>query len=308
MAKTYEKGPAPIFRVIVSTPEPHRVAAWKVAYADFVTAMMAFFLLLWLLNAVEKTILIGIANHFTPTRTSSPSPSGSGGIGGGTSLSTVGILKINTVIDVTSLAIQGDNNIQSPIIGRSDKDERSSGSEGKSKNYDDDRLFDTASRRLSHVLNNSPLELQALKQTIQWERTPEGLLIRIVDQPESQSFLPGSARLSASAIQSIGLVAEVLKGLPNGVSVSGHTDVSGSPRTNLALSARRAEVVRATLESLGVDANRFVSTIGKGSTQPLNEDNPLSNENRRFEILLSQEKFVTYKVDSIPPSLLFSDE
>ncbi|MEH6402705.1 MAG: flagellar motor protein MotB [Sneathiella sp.] len=269
----------------------HHGGAWKVAYADFVTAMMAFFLLLWLLNVTDSVQKQGISDYFAPTVVSSSSESGAGGILGGTSMQTEGAMKSNTgVPSVTS-------SITPPDEGKKDDADSDGQSEIDEAEFlarlaaIEDASFEDAKDQIKQAINADP-ELDGLADNIIIDMTPEGLRIQIVDQYDESMFKSGSSTITARVKRLIGKIAKAIENLPNGLSISGHTDSSGfagNSYTNWELSSDRANASRRALITSGLDPERIQRISGKADQDPMIEDDPSNPGNRRISIILLRE-------------------
>jgi chemotaxis protein MotB len=245
----------------------HGGGAWKVAYADFVTAMMAFFLLLWLLNSVTQEQLEGISNYFAPASVAATT-SGSGDVLGGTSMSTVeGALNEPTSSSVTV-------DLPPPKAG--------SGSE-------EEKQFKEAEEEIKATLADLP-QLKQLTDSLVIDQTPEGLRIQVVDQEGLAMFPSGSAKMFGHTRSALSLVGKVIKKMSQSTSITGHTDAvkfgSGAAYTNWELSADRANSTRRALIKTGVESDRLAKVIGAAANDPLVVDDPEHARNRRIAIVL----------------------
>jgi chemotaxis protein MotB len=267
----------------------HHGGAWKVAYADFVTAMMAFFLLLWLLNATEQEVLDGLSNYFTPTTRTSSAPSGSGNVFGGITPNQPGPTqdKVSESTTADQGTSQGDLNSTEDESGP--EDEASTGSEGEVNSEDEQNRFNLAKTNLEAQLDALPPELDALKETIKVDVTDEGLRIQLVDTRDRASFEQGTAELTEHARMALRLVADVAGTMPNPVSVTGHTAEGEGGSGAWDLSVDRANAVRRGLVRDGLPERRFETVVGKSDTEPLIPENPASPQNRRMTILLKRQ-------------------
>ena len=258
------EGKAVIIKRVKKYGAGHHGGAWKVAYADFVTAMMAFFLLLWLLNAVTEEQLTGIADYFAPT-TVSKSASGAGGMLGG---QTVGQGSMSSQGTTPSFALA----LPPPTIGSGGDaltDPKEGGEEGNGPGaggeapgtggstsgpkYDKDKGQDksTGGRDKAQGLTeaqivqaeqaheqqqfqkaeaalkqaiNSIPELKKLADSLMVDNTPEGLRIQIVDQEGLAMFPSGSPDMFGHTKALIDMVSRVVKQLPEKISIAGYTD------------------------------------------------------------------------------------
>ncbi|MBL4906029.1 MAG: flagellar motor protein MotB [Sneathiella sp.] len=268
----------------------HHGGAWKVAYADFVTAMMAFFLLLWLLNVTDSAQKQGISDYFSPTA-ASKSESGSGGILGGTSMQTEGAMTSNT--GVPSVV----SSISPPEEGKKDDAEEDGASEIDEAEFlarlaaIEEAAFESAKDQIKQAIAADP-ELAGLADNIIIDMTPEGLRIQIVDQYDESMFKSGSATITHRVKRLIGKIAKAIENLPNGLSISGHTDSSGFANarySNWELSSDRANASRRALMEAGLDPERIQRISGKADVDPMIEDDPSNPGNRRISIILLRE-------------------
>ncbi|MBX9617443.1 MAG: OmpA family protein [Caulobacteraceae bacterium] len=270
----------------------HHGGAWKVAYADFVTAMMAFFLLMWLINTTDPEQKKGIAAYFAPASVSD-STSGSGGLLGGTALGADGAMSAGS----REIIEQGAP--ESPLDAPDEAGPSANlaaASEAQLREEIAQREaaeFASAAESLRQAMQRMP-ELAELSKQMIIDQTPEGLRIQLVDQEGRSMFEQNSARPNARAQVLLRAVAGVVNRLPNRISISGHTSaVAGSGRASTAsdwpLSASRADASRQILQTAGVDADRVYSVAGKAGSDPLYPDDPALPGNRRIAIVLLRE-------------------
>jgi len=244
----------------------HHGGAWKVAYADFVTAMMAFFLLMWLLNATTEDQRKGIADYFNPTIPISRISGGGSGALAGDSI----------FVEDTELAYSGKGGNKQEI-GPNEKDadlqEQAASLEQKKKldNRIEAQLADGLSE---HVLTRV---------------TPEGFVIELVEQDGDPLFSVGSAEPSPVLASLLKIVVETTYDIQNKISVAGHTDARPFRNTqsysNWELSTDRANAARRWLIAAGMPEEKIVRVAGHGAAEPLMED-ALAPENRRISITL----------------------
>jgi chemotaxis protein MotB len=270
----------------------HHGGAWKVAYADFVTAMMAFFLLMWLINTTDPEQKRGIAEYFAPASVSATT-SGSGGILGGTSLGDDGAKGSGSMSVVTQLAPEA------PLDAPEEVGQSSNLAAATEADLRDELArreaaeFSSAAESLRQAMQAMP-ELAELSKQLIIDQTPEGLRIQIVDQEGRSMFDQNSARPNPRAQLLLRAVARVIVQLPNRVTITGHTSaVAGSSRASApgdwALSAERANASRLILQAAGVDPDRVYSVSGKAGSDPLYPDDPSLAGNRRISIILLRE-------------------
>lgn len=274
----------------------HHGGAWKVAYADFVTAMMAFFLLLWLLNAVTEEQLTGISNYFAPTM-ASKSQSGAGAIlggqviGQGAQSSTTSSPSLMQHLPPSSIGPGGDDltsAVTEPVEGMGEKEFKEMLAEREQQK------FEKAKDVLEQAIKGIP-ELKQFQGSFLVDNTTEGLRIQITDQEGLAMFPSGSSAMFGHTRALLDLVGRVVNQLPNKIAISGHTDAipfrDPSGYTNWELSADRALASRRALLAGGVPENRVDRVVGKAATEPLVED-AKAPRNRRISIILMRENEV----------------
>ena len=295
----------------------HHGGAWKVAYADFVTAMMAFFLLLWLLNATTEEQKMGISNYFDPTAISRSTRSGSGGLLGGTSITQPGALKSAgspPMVSTPTVArpqaeetesVEPDSDDPENIESRTGSDEDEEGTitqqqlEQLLQQQEAAReaaQFAEAEQLIRKAIEESEdQELKEAAEGLEIQSAKEGLRIQLLDQEKVALFPLGSDEIHDLTRKLLEKVAEIIKKLPNKIKISGHTDARpfapGSQRTNWDLSTERANASRRTLNEFGVDDSRIAQVVGMADRDPIEPNDPMAPANRRISIvLLSQSK------------------
>ncbi|MBV9862574.1 MAG: OmpA family protein [Alphaproteobacteria bacterium] len=305
----------------------HHGGAWKVAYADFVTAMMAFFLLLWLLNVTTDIQKRGIADYFQATL-ASQSHSGAGGVLGGVSLGQPGAEVVPSTIPTLEqtapemppqnadrdddndpgqaplgedgTAKTGDKGLK-PDKGEGTKPQDGKAADGKPLDAKqaaaaekllrdrEEKQFDAAEHALRQAIQDVP-DLKNLADNLLIDRTPEGLRIQIVDQERLSMFPLGSSDMVDPARKLMGLVAQVVRKLPNKIAITGHTDATayarGGAYGNWELSVDRANASRRELLAGGIASERVARVAGVAERDPLVPDQPNSPRNRRISIVL----------------------
>jgi chemotaxis protein MotB len=299
MAKTTKEDevkPIIIIKKVKKVAGGHHGGAWKVAYADFVTAMMAFFLLLWLLNVVTSQALQTISNYFDPTpRKISDTMSGAGGIMGGMTVSPTGAMSSN-VQPLTQPAVTGASGQgQAP---KTTSDRTADMNQNLAKRLETELKeqekanFTKAKAELEKEMQQNP-ELRELSKNLMVDITPEGLRIQLVDQDNKPLFPLSSAEMYDYTKKIVSVVAKTVNGLPNDVSVRGHTDskqyAAGARYTNWELSSDRANTSRRELLANAVTDKRIVNVMGKADREPLNASEPGDARNRRISIVLMNE-------------------
>ncbi|MBI1275237.1 flagellar motor protein MotB [bacterium] len=263
----------------------HHGGAWKVAYADFVTAMMAFFLLLWLLSATTEEQKKGIADYFTPTI----GVAGEKGIGieGGKTPTEDGTSKS----DMTPPGVVFGAPPTGPIV----KDP-----EEVKKDYEaESEAMKELETQLKNAISKDP-GLGKFQDNLLIEQTPEGLRIQLVDQDKKPMFEAGSYILTSDAKEILKVLSPVLQQMPNRVSISGHTDSSNygvnKAYTNWELSADRANATRRFLMNLNMPTNKIVVVSGKADMEPLLPNDRANPRNRRISLVLLHKNIYPYDV------------
>ncbi|WP_410498404.1 flagellar motor protein MotB [Chitinibacter sp. S2-10] len=248
----------------------HHGGAWKIAYADFVTAMMAFFLLMWILGSVSKGNLKGIADYFSnPLQVASTGGQGAAESesiiqGGGT--------------DLTKEQGQVQKGAP-PTISEIAKDKK--------------RLSELK-QKFEALMDNKIKQNSALakyKNQLKLDMVSEGLRIQIVDEQNRPMFKSGSSELEDFARGILQEIAELLNEVPNAVSLSGHTDSSkfaggAAGFTNWELSSERANASRRELVLGGIESNKVLRVNGFGDVIPLDKENIYNPINRRISIIV----------------------
>ena len=254
----------------------HHGGAWKVAYADFVTAMMAFFLLMWLLGATTEKQRKALADYFAPTLVQTKTDSaGSNGMFGGDSI-------IAADKYPHKAAQTGSRTMTIPRDGKGGPNESTSRSQ-------DSARFASLKQLLQHRLNSSQT-LRRYARSVRLVETNDGLRIDLVDDADFAMFLVGTDRLTAEATNLMGVIALVINEVPNAVVVRGHTDASpytlNPTLSNWTLSTARAEATRRALVLQGVDTRRFSRIEGVADREPYNPVDRFDPKNRRMSVTL----------------------
>ncbi|MGH7035017.1 MAG: flagellar motor protein MotB [Stellaceae bacterium] len=297
-------------KVKKSGHDSHHGGAWKVAYADFVTAMMAFFLLLWLLNVTTDVQKRGIADYFDPTL-ASKSNSGAGGVLGGQTVGSPGSETVAMAVpnfDISrSAASQSTDSDDSDDSGSPASDQSDTGAppvqaeQPKQLTAEDlqkqlaateQKRFEEAKAALLRAVKEVP-DLRALANNLIIDETPEGLRIQIVDQDKTPMFPLGSAEMLDPAKKLMSLITQVIQKLPNKISITGHTDSTqyafSAKYGNWELSADRANASRREFLTDGLPADRIERVAGVADTEPLDKTDPAAPHNRRISIVLLRE-------------------
>lgn len=293
--------PIIVVKKIKKVEAGHHGGAWKVAYADFVTAMMAFFLLLWLLNVVTEEKLKQISAYFDPAHPRlAETTSGAGGILGGKSMSSEGAM-ISDIQKIDGPRSSGAM-IKSPNIGedgqQTDKVEAIDFDDLEIEDLEEllrsseQKRFAEAEAALKKAIEENE-ELQGLDENVMIDMTPEGLRIQILDQEGKPMFPIGSADMYDYTRELMATIAGVIETMPNDVSIRGHTDsyqyAPDASYTNWELSADRANSSRRVLMNNGIETDRIADVMGKADQDHLFPDEPLDPRNRRISIILLHE-------------------
>ena len=267
----------------------HHGGAWKVAYADFVTAMMAFFLLMWLINTTTPEQKRGIADYFAP-QSIAQTLSGSGGVLGG---------KVMGEDSAHAGGAQSVMQKQSPPSPPSDTKALASGqtqggagatASAADSHSGQDSDFAHAAEAIHQAVQDNP-DIANLSHQVITENTPQGLRIQLVDQDGRPMFEQGSTEPMPYAKKLLAAVGGIIASLPNRVSIAGHTAGNDQAATggNWELSAARANQARALLQAGGLGSDRIYEVAGKAGSEPLLPEDPNASANRRLSILLMKE-------------------
>jgi chemotaxis protein MotB len=242
----------------------HHGGAWKVAYADFVTAMMAFFLLMWLLNATTEKQRKGLADYFNPTIVQSPASGSDGPFGG-------------EVQDSSSNSGQGAGASRDQLMARAQEGQKAG--------------FEEAARSIQNQLTGSGAEsmqkVNLLRHVIT-RMTDEGLAIELTDLMDEPLFVGDSAQPTPAMKELAGVLAGVLARVRNQIALTGH--VRAYPEMLIqspvwALSDARAHALRNLLESAGFDATR-IQRVTAYADRRNRAVNPMDPHNNRIEVIL----------------------
>jgi chemotaxis protein MotB len=302
--------------------DDHHGGAWKVAYADFMTAMMAFFLLLWILAASDEEKLRGLADYFTPSL-SEAGGRGQGFFDGqvladdGTLSGTDGPQSVerlpsfgqenplavfdSRLRDEEEVALPDANELRETVPddgqppGAHNTADAAAEESGGSVSYGDDQenerleLLERLRDQIEAAVAADP-ELAGLQRHLRFELSPEGLEIQMVDDERRSMFDLGSANLDGRTRDLVALVGRAIAPINKPVAISGHTDSlpfgPAAAYTNWELSTDRAHATRRELVAQGVSPGRFLRIVGLADTVPLDPDLPDAPENRRIGILL----------------------
>jgi chemotaxis protein MotB len=255
----------------------HHGGAWKIAYADFVTAMMAFFLLMWLLGSTTKGDLRGIADYFnTPLQVAMSGGSGSG--------------------DSSSVLRGGGEDLTRTVgqVKRGSDDAQRKTYTVKAMAADMQKVADEEAKlikkRIEQSLERNP-RLRDVKNQVKMDVTADGLRIQIVDDKNRPMFDSGSTVVKPYMRELLGEIAKVLNDVESKVTLSGHTDsspFSGGDRgySNWELSTDRANASRRELVAGGIAENKILRVVGLAAIVPYDAANPDAPVNRRISIVV----------------------
>ena len=251
----------------------HHGGAWKVAYADFVTAMMAFFMLMWLLNATTEQQRKGIADYFSPTiPITRISGGGDGAFGGDSPFSETSVAQNGT----------GATNLR-PTEGR-----ESLGLSGTDHDSAARAEESEALEALEEALTGDSLLSENMLAHIQTRLTDEGLVIEIFSRPGQTIFDPDTGTPAPWLPDLAAVMADLFGTVTNAVAIEGHVaaePVVVASETRWRASTDRAQVFRALLERAGLPPRRILRVTGHADREPVS-DNPMALRNERLEIIL----------------------
>jgi len=258
----------------------HHGGSWKVAYADFVTAMMAFFLVLWLVASTSKPERGAISEYFrNPSplsgTSSTPAPGMAGPGGASTSM-----IKLGGAADV-SRGTSNDpfQNQQESIPKAVDPDSR----------QQEKKQLEALMQELTEAISKSQA-LEPFKDQLLLDLTPEGLRVQIVDKQNRPMFDLGGAALKPYTQTILRELANYLNHVPNRISLTGHTDTAAYSTQhgygNWELSADRANAARRALVDGGLDEAKVTRVVGLASSVLFDKTNPANPINRRISIVV----------------------
>src|SRR5476649_2483766 len=255
----------------------HHGGAWKIAFADFATAMMAFFLVLWLMSSATPEQLIAIAGYFKDPVGFSDSGS-------------------PYVIDLGGSPQMSPDQTLNPEVKSTPSPDNvpidSDTAEAAAEQVEQERL-EMLLQELQNKVNENP-QLQKFKDQILFEITPNGLRIQIMDAENRPMFDSGSARLKPYFEDILLAMADTIKAVPNKISISGHTDAKPYSGTgdfgNWELSANRANAARRALVAGSYPEQQVARVVGYGSSTLFDRENPFNPINRRIDIVVLTKK------------------
>jgi chemotaxis protein MotB len=255
----------------------HSGGAWKIAYADFVTAMMAFFLLMWLLGSTSKAKLEGIAGYFrTPLKVALTGGSGSG--------------------DSSSIIKGGGADITRSVgqVKQGEEEGKKTDASRAKKEQEESTRLKEVKDKLDKAVASNP-KMQQFKKQLKIDITSEGLRIQIIDDKNRPMFDSGGAVMKSYTRDILREIGKTLNEVPNRISLSGHTDAvayagGDAGYSNWELSADRANASRRELVMGGLEDGKVLRVVGLGSAIPFDKDDPNSPVNRRISIIVMNKK------------------
>jgi len=259
----------------------HHGGSWKVAYADFVTAMMAFFLLLWLLAMVSPEKRVALSEYFKEFNVFKEVSSASSGRSF--------LNQSNKVLNTAGMG----QKMASKGTGKAGPE--TSQGQGKGAMTQDDLV-----KKLKNAIEE---KLKFVKDQIFVDVVEGGVRIQIVDMEGSPMFTLGSAEPTSKARQILAIVADNIRDVPNRVAIEGHTDSApfrGGQITNWELSTSRSSAARRELENNGIEPSRIARVVGYADQELYVKEDPRDPRNRRISIILVQKKEETAAVQPAP--------
>ncbi|MBI5462242.1 MAG: flagellar motor protein MotB [Gammaproteobacteria bacterium] len=274
----------------------HHGGAWKVAYADFVTAMMAFFLMMWLVGSTTKEQKAALSEYFTapsevqgssPQPTQHPTPvQGPGG-------ASTSMIQLGGSLNLESERAKKLKVEPGEAKAGKEKDDKTKTVDAKTAEQVARELEQQRLEQLKADLNAAIHASQALapyKDQLLIDITPEGLRIQIVDEENRPMFERGSMHLQSYSTDILGEIGKIINSVPNKISISGHTDATpyaGTPDyTNWELSADRANAARRALIAGGMGEDKIARVVGLSSAVPFYKQDPFAPSNRRISIIV----------------------
>ncbi len=269
--------------------EAPSAAMWKVAYADFITAMMAFFLLLWLLSVTPEDTLKGVAKYFTPT-SSQYDKNGVGYDGGSNPNVNDGIL---SNYNASSSLVYG-----SPSRGRKINQANKS-----------DQMSDLEKDQFINIMNNiqQNIELKDFADNLNVDVTNEGLRIQIMDSDSRPMFKPNTLELQPYMSKILTVISKMIRNQPNYIAISGHTaSTKDSSKNNMdywSLSSLRANEVRKFMTNNLIKNDQVAKIVGMANTEPFDPRDQYSAKNIRVTITLLNNASVSKFQQSVPDGI-----
>ena len=293
-----------IIKKVVKAGHGHHGGAWKIAYADFVTAMMAFFLLLWLISMTTPEQKKGLADYFAPPNVSENS-SGAGGVMGGQAMSEDGAkIRLEATKDALTAPESSEAGPQAEARGGTDEnggnDKAALLASTVAMNSAQNKDFHAAAASIRQAWQANP-DLTTVADNLLVEETQEGLNIEIIDQEGRPMFPEGSKYPYETTRKAIATLAPILQKLSSQITIAGHTAAGAAypnPRYGAwELSSDRANAVRSILGEFGLSDDRVRSVVRRAAADPLFPNDPYLAGNGRVEIV------VNYEAPPVPAGL-----
>ncbi len=291
MAEQPDQNQQIVIKKVKKGHEGHHGGAWKIAYADFVTAMMAFFLLMWLLGSMGEEDLKGISEYFAnPVKVS---------MEGGSSAGMSESLIDGGGDDLTRETGQVHAGDQATPEKRDTQDQDKTADPSKitaeqiQKQLEEleRQRIEALKQRVESLIEVDPA-LRAYKDQIKLDITRDGLRIQIIDNENRPMFELGSEQLQEYAEEILHSLAPVLNEMPNRLKIVGHTDArpfNRADRSNWGLSAERANSARRSLAGYGYQEGKFLQVVGMAAALPFVAEDPLDPQNRRISMTVMKE-------------------
>ena len=267
--------------------------AWKIALADMMTAMMAFFLLMWLLGAANADQRKSIADYFKPNSLTKSAinvnnTSGSTGLMGGQSIIDETALPLAAAQTSLFQVLQPRENTGSKDSDKDNEKSDALSQEEKARiaSESDKSNFEKLEKELKEKLSQNS-ELAKLKENVVFSREKDGLRIEIIDKADFSMFGLGDTQLTPKSMALIEEISRSLAVMPNSIRVRGHTDAqafAGTGRNNWSLSAERAEITRQIMIRKGVEESKITRIEGVADREPFVASDPLDSRNRRISV------------------------
>lgn len=300
MAEEEEKQPI-IIKKITKVSGGHHGGAWKVAYADFVTAMMALFIVLWILSASEET-QDQIQAYFDD-------PGAFSFVTGKRAVATESGLKPIPGSILGDMVGDGGGNIEDNDIDSESQSIKKLMNEAIRDSIEAAENLKSSAEELQEFIEgliSSNSGLSDFSESVKFTFTEDGLKIELVENNENLFFEVGSSKINPKGEKIIAMLAKEIGKLPNSVEIQGHTDSrkygNSKSYSNWDLSSDRANSTRKYMESKGLWNGQISVVAGYADKELVNKDNPFANENRRVTIYLKYIKskdFLDRKTDKI---------
>ncbi|HAT1596581.1 TPA: flagellar motor protein MotB [Legionella pneumophila] len=268
----------PVIKKIKKNDHKHHGGSWKIAFADFVTAMMAFFLLMWLVASLNKAQKAGIAEYFKqPMKVA---------LFGGESMGNrkTTIKGGGPNIEDTDGQVSATNK---PLINESIAKDK----EIVESQANEIKKLEELKSEINLSMEKDP-SLAGLKKQLLMDVVSDGLRIQLIDNQKKPMFDVGSDKINPEIEPILANIAKLLNSVPNKITIQGHTDANPYHNpdeleyTNWELSAQRANAARRALIKAGMDENKVMTVTGYSSTVLLDKANPYNPENRRISIIV----------------------